>query len=42
MNLLNSFFGEPVPTLSVLDLHEKMKDEKRPFLLDVRQPAEFR
>jgi rhodanese-related sulfurtransferase len=42
MNLLNSFFGEPVPTLSVLDLHEKMQDEKQPFLLDVRQPAEFR
>jgi rhodanese-related sulfurtransferase len=41
MNFFSSFFGEPVPTLSVVELHEKMKNGIRPFLLDVRQPEEF-
>ena len=42
MNFLSSFFGEPVPTLGVLELHERINDGKPPFLLDVRQPEEFR
>ena len=41
MNLFSIFFSEPVPTLSVLELHEKIKNGKQPFLLDVRQPEEF-
>jgi len=42
MNFFSSFFGEPVPSLSALELHERIKDGKQPFLLDVRQPQEFR
>ena len=42
MNFLGSFFGEPVPTLSVLELYKEIENGKQPFLLDVRQPAEFR
>jgi len=42
MNFFNSFFGGSVPTISVVELNKKMKDGKLPFLLDVRQPEEFR
>jgi rhodanese-related sulfurtransferase len=42
MGLLSSLFGSQVPTLSVLEVKEKLKEGKRPFLLDVRQPEEFR
>jgi rhodanese-related sulfurtransferase len=42
MDLFASLFGTPVPTLRALDLQAKLKDGKRPYLLDVRQPEEFR
>jgi len=42
MNLLNSFFGEQVPTINVHELRQELQNEKPPFLLDVRQPEEFR
>jgi len=31
-----------VPRLNALELHEQIKNGKQPFLLDVRQPQEFR
>jgi rhodanese-related sulfurtransferase len=42
MNLLQSLFGPPLPSLNPLELDAKLKDPKRPLLLDVRQPEEFR
>jgi len=42
MNFLTRILGEPVPTLSALELKEKLRDGKQPFLLDVREPDEFR
>jgi rhodanese-related sulfurtransferase len=42
MGLLSSIFGDEVPTLSALDLQEKLKNGNKPFVLDVRQPEEFR
>jgi rhodanese-related sulfurtransferase len=42
MSLFSSIFGASVPTLSVSELQEKMTTEKHPYLLDVRQPEEFR
>ncbi len=42
MNLLTRLLSEPVPTLTALELQERLKDGRRPFLLDVRQPEEFR
>jgi rhodanese-related sulfurtransferase len=42
MSLFASFLGETVPTIQALHLLEELKDGKRPFLLDVRQPEEFR
>lgn len=42
MNLLQTLFGPPLPSVSALDVSEKLKSPKRPLVLDVRQPEEFR
>jgi rhodanese-related sulfurtransferase len=42
MNFFGKIFSEPVPTLSLPELQEKMQNGKPPFLLDVREPEEFR
>jgi len=42
MNLFDLLFGKPVPTLNVLELNEKLKNGKRPLVIDVRQPDEYR
>jgi rhodanese-related sulfurtransferase len=42
MNFLQSVFGKPAPSLNAADLGEKLKNGKRPFILDVRQPEEYR
>ncbi len=42
MSFFTRLFGAPVPTLTALQLQEKLKGAKRPFVLDVRQPEEFR
>ena len=42
MNLLQSLFGPPIPSVSAVELNDKLKQPKRPLVLDVRQPDEFR
>jgi rhodanese-related sulfurtransferase len=42
MSLLQSLFGSPMPSVSVAELNEKLKNGKRPLVVDVRQPEEFR
>jgi phage shock protein E len=42
MNLLSSLFGPPLPSLNAAELSEKLKNGKRPVVLDVRQPEEYR
>ena len=42
MNLFSRQKSEPVPTINVTELQEMLANGKRPFLLDVRQPEEFR
>ena len=42
MNFLNLLFGKPVPTLNTVELNEKLKNGKRPLVIDVRQPDEYR
>ena len=42
MNLLQSLFGPPTPSVSAAELNERLKAPKRPLVLDVRQPEEFR
>jgi len=42
MSLFSALFGPPVPTLKPADVQEKLKNGKRPFLLDVREKQERR
>ena len=42
MSFFDSFFGKPVATIKAAELHEKLKKTNRPYILDVRQPEEFR
>jgi rhodanese-related sulfurtransferase len=42
MDFLTKLFGSPVPALTAIELHERLKSGKRLFILDVRQPEEFR
>jgi rhodanese-related sulfurtransferase len=42
MDLLSRLFGSPVPSITASELQDKLKDSKQPFILDVREPEEFR
>jgi rhodanese-related sulfurtransferase len=42
MDLLGMIFGKPLPSVSAVELNEKLKNGKRPLVLDVRQKDEFR
>lgn len=42
MNLFTRVFGGPVSTIQALELQEELSSGKKPYLLDVRQPQEFR
>jgi len=42
MSLFQSLFGPPMPSVSAAELNEKLKNGKRPLVVDVRQPEEFR
>ena len=42
MNLLQTLFGPPLPSVNAVELDEKLKNGKRPLVVDVRQPEEFR
>jgi rhodanese-related sulfurtransferase len=42
MSFLTALFGPPVTTLKPVEIQEKLKNGKRPFLLDVREKQEMR
>jgi phage shock protein E len=42
MNLLSSLFGPAMPSLNAMELSEKLKNDKRALVIDVRQPEEYR
>ncbi len=42
MNLFELLFGKPVSTVHPLELNERLKNGRRPLVLDVRQPDEYR
>ena len=42
MSILDAFFGPPIPHLQPVEAQEKLKSSAKPFLLDVREPEEFR
>jgi len=41
MDFLSQLFGPPVPALTAQELSEKLKNAKRPLVIDVRQPEEY-
>lgn len=41
MNLLELLFGKPVPAINVLELNDRLKNGRRPIVIDVRQPVEY-
>jgi rhodanese-related sulfurtransferase len=42
MNFFKHLKADSVPILSAIEIQEKLKNGKPPFLLDVRQPEEYR
>ncbi len=42
MNLFELFFGKPISTLNPEELNAKLNNGRRPLVLDVRQPQEYR
>ena len=42
MDLMKALFGPPLPSVSAADLSEKLKNGKKPLVVDVRQPQEYR
>jgi len=42
MNLLTQLFGPPIPQLDAAAAKAQLDAQPRPFLLDVREPDEFR
>lgn len=42
MNLFSKIFGSPVSGINPVEAREKLSQKDRPYLLDVRQPEEFR
>jgi rhodanese-related sulfurtransferase len=42
MSFLESLFGTPVPTIQAAELKDKLAAGRRPYLIDVREPVEYR
>jgi rhodanese-related sulfurtransferase len=42
MSLFSDLFGQPVPTVNAKQVHASLNNGHKPFILDVRQPEEFR
>ena len=42
MNLFEMLFGKPVSTIGAGELNDRLKNGKRPLVIDVRQPDEYR
>ena len=41
MSIFSTLFGPPVPTLKPAEVQERLKNGKRPFVLDVREKQEL-
>lgn len=42
MNLFELLFGKPVSTIGAVELNDRLKNGKRPLVIDVRQLDEYR
>jgi len=41
-NLFELLFGKPVSSIDAIELNDRLKNGKRPIVIDVRQPDEYR
>ncbi len=41
MSFLSKLFGPPVPSIDAAALQARLNDKPKPFVLDVREPAEY-
>ncbi len=42
MGFITSLFGPPIPQLDPATAHARLREKARPYLLDVRQPDEYK
>jgi rhodanese-related sulfurtransferase len=42
MNFFEMLFGKPISTIRVIELNDRLKNGKRPLMIDVRRPDEYR
>lgn len=42
MNLFELLFGKPISNINASELNDRLKNGKRPVVIDVRQPDEYR
>ena len=41
MNLFEMLFGKPISTINAVELNDRLKNGKRPLVIDVRRPDEY-
>ena len=41
MDLFSRMFGPPMPAMSAQELNDRLKSNKRPLVIDVREPEEY-
>jgi rhodanese-related sulfurtransferase len=41
-NLFELLFGKPVSSIDAIELNDRLKNGKRPIVIDVREPDEYR
>lgn len=41
MNMLKQIFGPPAPHLTATEVQARLKNGKRPYVIDVRHPSEY-
>lgn len=42
MNFFEMLFGKPISTIQALELNDRLKNGKRPVVIDVRRPDEYK
>ncbi len=42
MSIFDSFFGPPIPQLDPASAQARLKEQSKPYLLDVREPSEYK
>lgn len=42
VSIFDSLFGSPIPKLDPVSAQAKLKEQNKPYLLDVREPSEYK